>query len=208
MQLESKHRRQIIDGFCRAVEAKGIAGTTIADIAREAQVSKRTFYEHFSDKEACFVEAYRALSVEVMQAVATAVDLEGEWEDQVEAAVRAYLQKLEEKPALTRAFFLEIHAAGEKALAVRREVLEQFAEMTRGFVAAARRRLPDLVPLSPSMAMAMVGGINELLLLKVEKSMRLGDLAETAVELVRAVVARRGGGRPRARYDRSLARAR
>jgi hypothetical protein len=39
------------------------------------------------------------------------------------------------------------------------------------------------------MAMAMVGGMNELMLLKVEKQMRMADLAETAVTLWKAVVA-------------------
>lgn len=190
MQAESKHRRQLIDGFCRAVEEKGLAATTIADVARQAQVSKRTFYEHFADKEACFIAAYRQLSAELMQAVAAAVDPDGDWHEQLDAAVRAYLTMLEARPALTRAFFLEIHAAGRQALAVRREVLVEFAELTRSFAAEARRRQPSLAPLSPTMAMALVGGINELLLLKVEKSARLHDLAETAVELVRAVVAR------------------
>jgi hypothetical protein len=42
------------------------------------------------------------------------------------------------------------------------------------------------------MAMAMVGGMNELMLLKVEKQMRMADLAETAVTLWKAVVAPAG----------------
>ncbi len=83
MQEKSVHRRQLIDGFCRAVEYKGIAATTIADIVERAQVSKRTFYEHFSTKEACFVAAYRELSVELMTAVAAADDAEAPWEQQI-----------------------------------------------------------------------------------------------------------------------------
>ncbi len=103
--------------------------------------------------------------------------------------MRTNLAALDERPALTRAFFLGIHAAGAEALAARREVLERFAELTRTLVAEARRRVPTLEPLSPTMAMAIVGGINELMLLGVERAMRIGDLAETATRLVRAVVA-------------------
>jgi AcrR family transcriptional regulator len=194
MQDESQVRERLIAGFCDAVEKKGVAATTIIDVASHAQVSKRTFYEHFRDKEDCFVATYRALAVDLMHAVVEAAGAERDWQDQIEAAVRAYLERLDERPALTRAFFLEIHAAGPKALTVRREVLAQFAEVTRGLVAEARKREPQLAPISPTMAMAIVGGINELLLLKLEKSLRLGDLADTAVELVRAVVSRSDGG--------------
>ena len=35
---------------------------TIADVVRVARVSKRTFYEHFADKEACFLALYAETS--------------------------------------------------------------------------------------------------------------------------------------------------
>ena len=166
-----------------------MAGATIADIVRHARVSKRTFYEHFADKEACFVAAYRELSEQTMQAIAAAVDFERPWDEQIAAAVRVYLGVLDSRPKLTRALFLGVHAAGARGIGLRREVLERFAELTRGFVAEARKRQPELRPLTPAMATAMVGGMNELMLLKVEKQMRMADLAETAVTLWKAVVA-------------------
>jgi AcrR family transcriptional regulator len=179
--LAGAHRLLLIEGFCLAVEERGLAGATIADVVRHARVSKRTFYEHFSDKEDCFVAAYRELSEQTMQAIAHVVDLTQPWEVQLASAVRVYLQVLDSRPKLTRAFFLGIQ--------LRREVLERFAELTRGFVSEARKREPWLRPLTPTMAMAMVGGMNELMLLRVEKQMRMADLAETALTLWRAVVA-------------------
>ncbi|MGZ3427724.1 MAG: TetR/AcrR family transcriptional regulator [Polyangia bacterium] len=187
--LADAHRLLLIDGFCLAVEERGLAGATIADVVRHARVSKRTFYEHFSDKEDCFVAAYRELSEQTMQAIAHVVDLTQPWEVQLASAVRVYLAVLDSRPKLTRAFFLGIHAAGPRGIQLRREVLERFAELTRGFVSEARKREPWLRPLTPTMAMAMVGGMNELMLLRVEKQMRMADLAETALTLWRAVVA-------------------
>ena len=186
---DEAQRRELLEAFCRAVEERGLAATTIADIVRHARVSKRTFYEHFADKEACFFAAYRAIAGEVMRQVATAVNFEASWEAQIEAAVRTYVTVLDSRPKLTRAFFLEIHAAGARAIALRREVLTEFAELTRGFVAQARKRQPELVPLTAAMATAMVGGINELMLLKAERHMKSVDLAETAVALCKALVA-------------------
>jgi len=188
---DAAQRNELMEGFCKAVEERGLAATTIADIVRHARVSKRTFYEHFADKEACFFAAYRALSAEVIRRVASAVDFAASWEAQIESAVRAYVTALDERPKLTRAFFLEIHAAGARAIALRREVLSEFAELTRGLADEARRRQPALQPLTPALAMAMVGGINELMLLKAERQMQLDDLAETAVTICKALVAPR-----------------
>ena len=183
------HRLALSEGFGRAVEERGIDGATVVDVVRHARVSKRTFYEQFPDKEACFVAAYRELAEQTMQAIAAAVQADAPWEQQIEAAVRGYLDVLDSRPKLTRAFFLGILAAGARGITLRREVLERFAELIRGFVAAARKRQPELRPLTPAMAMAMVGGMNELMLLRVEKQMRMSDLAETAVTLWKAVVA-------------------
>src|SRR6185312_5071934 len=68
--LLSSPRLQLIEGLCAAVEARGLAATRIADIVRHARVSKRTFYEHFADKEACFVEAYREMARQTMEEIA------------------------------------------------------------------------------------------------------------------------------------------
>ena len=43
------------DGGRAAVAGKGYAATTIADIVREASVSRRTFYEHFQAKSECLI---------------------------------------------------------------------------------------------------------------------------------------------------------
>ena len=182
-------RQALVDGFCLAVEERGIVGATVVDVVRHARVSKRTFYEHFADRDACFLAAYRDLSEQTMQAIAAAVDVDAPWEEQIAAAVRVYLEVLDSRPKLTRACFIGIQATGARGLALRREVLERFAELVRSFVAQARKRRPELRALTPTMAMAMVGGMNELMLLRVEKQMRMSDLAETAVTLWKAVVA-------------------
>jgi len=180
---------QLVEGLCAAVEVRGLAATRIADIVRYARVSKRTFYEHFADKEACFVEAYREMGKQTLQEIAAVVDLSAPWQRQIEEALRAYFTALDARPKLTRAFFLEIHVAGARALTLRREVLERFAELTSRFVTLARKSQPALRPLTPLMATAIVGAINELMLLKAERAMRMNELLETAVTLVTTMVA-------------------
>ncbi len=183
-------RARLVLGFVRAIEETGYAAATIADIVRHARVSKRTFYEHFSDKEGCFLAAYLAASEQTLLAIAEAATKPASWEKQLDAALDAYLGALESNPALTRTCLLEILSAGPGAILVRREVQQRFAEQLRGFADAARRRHPELKRLTPAMAAAIVGGINELVLLSVERgpARRLSELAATAGELVRAVV--------------------
>src|SRR6187455_2663699 len=50
-------RERLIAGLAEAVAENGYAGTTIAHIPRQAAVSRRTFYEHFSSKDECFIAA-------------------------------------------------------------------------------------------------------------------------------------------------------
>jgi AcrR family transcriptional regulator len=180
---------QIIGGLCGAISEKGYAATTIADIVRHARVSKRTFYENFADKQACFLAAYRELSEQTIALMTSAVDAAATWEEQLTQAVATYFAVLGGEPALTRTFLLEIHAAGPRALELRREVMDRFAEVTRRLVDEARKRQPRLKRLSPAMATAIVGGVNELMLLKVEEARPTKELAQTATELVRALVA-------------------
>ncbi len=191
---EGSTRARLVEGMAAAVVEKGYAQATIADVVRHAGTSKRTFYEHFVDKEACFLATYTAASDDVLTSIAAAVDERAPWRRRIAAAMRAYTDALEARPALTRTFLLEIHAAGPGALRARRAIHGRFAALLRGFVDAARAEERHLAALSPSMATALstalVGGINELVLEALEKGQgaRLAVLADTATALVEAVV--------------------
>lgn len=185
------HRLRLLEGFASAVSERGYAATTIADIVKHARVSKRTFYEYFEDKEDCFL----ALYAEAIEILIAGVDRAlrqpaSTWQAQLDAGLDAYLSALEENPALTRACLLEIQAAGKRALELRLRGHARFASLLRAFVERTRAEHPSLRPLSVPMATALVGGIDELLLVNVEAGAksRLTELRETAAELMRAVL--------------------
>jgi len=93
-------------------------------------------------------------------------------------------------PALTRSCLLEIQAAGPRALELRLRGRAKFAGVLRAFVERTRVEHPRLRPLSAAMATAVVGGVDELLLVNVEAGARsrLTELRGTASELIRAVL--------------------
>ncbi|MGK8503292.1 TetR/AcrR family transcriptional regulator [Nocardia asiatica] len=52
---DSGFRRRLLDGMAVAVRERGYQDTTVADVVRHARTSRRTFYEHFSSKQDCFI---------------------------------------------------------------------------------------------------------------------------------------------------------
>jgi AcrR family transcriptional regulator len=193
MQLPGDTRGRLLGGLALAIVEKGYGAATIADVVRHARVSKRTFYEHFADKEACYLALYAAVNDQLLALIAQAVHGSGSWRKRVEAAAGAYLSELAAQPALTRTFLVEIQAAGPRALAARRAMHERFAEHLRALTAQAAADEPAITPLSPALATAVVGGINELMLQAVEdgRARELADLTGVATELIVSVVSAR-----------------
>ncbi len=173
-----------------AATERGYADVTIADVVRHARVSKRTFYEHFPDKESCFLAAYLAVATELLGRIAAAAAQEAQVEGRIIAAAKAYFSTLEANPTLTRTFLSDIHAAGPKALELRRKIHQQFADTLRMLVESERVHLANMRPLSRELATAIVGGINELIMLAIEEGRgeRLTEVADAAIELAFAVL--------------------
>jgi AcrR family transcriptional regulator len=182
----SEHRSRLLQGMAHSVAAKGYADTTIADIVREAGVSRRTFYEHFTSRADCLIALYEAASRNALRVLQDAIDPSRDWQTQVEQALTAYLQALARNPVLLRTLFIDILGLGAPGLAARRRVNEAIA----GFmlhVINARQPAPVL---EHGMAIAVVGGIHELVLQAIERERvdALPELAGQAGRLLRAVV--------------------
>lgn len=181
-----QHRRRLLEGMAHAVAAKGYAETTIADIVREAAVSRRTFYEHFSTKAECLIALYGAASHNALKVLRDAIDPAHEWQTQVESALNAYLGCMAQNPVLMRTLFIDILGLGPEGLEARRRVNREIAEFMLGVVNTPTRK----TPLTAGMAMAVVGGINELILESIEQDRiaQLQELVAPASALVRAVI--------------------
>ena len=129
--VAASQRTRLLEAAGRAVAEKGYAAATIEDIVRGAGVSKKTFYEHFPDKLACFLAAYEAASDELFEHVREAQDAAEPGRARTQAGIRAYLRWLAAEPALARVFLIEIAAAGPKALECRERLRDRYAERMR-----------------------------------------------------------------------------
>jgi AcrR family transcriptional regulator len=180
------HRRRLLDAMAHAVARKGFAETTIADLASEARVSRRTFYEHFADKAECLIALYEVASAQALEVLKAAIDPKRDWHTQVDQALNAYLSTLSCNPMLLRTLFIAILGLGPAGLQARRRANLELADFILSVVNDARRAKP----LPAEMALAIVGGVNELILQAIEEDRadRLTELGGAAARLARSVI--------------------
>jgi AcrR family transcriptional regulator len=186
---DRRHHRQLLEGMAACVGGKGYGATTIADVVREARVSKSTFYTHFADKEECYVALYSAASNNVLDAMREADLAAGAagmpWREHLVAVNAAYLGVLAAGGELTRSLLIEVQTAGPSALAMRRDVLSRYVKLMRGVCDALRRGEPGLRRITPAIALGLVGGVNEVVMAAIETGPveAVTDLAGVATDL-------------------------
>lgn len=180
-RVEPDFRRRLLDGLAACIEERGYRDTTVADIVRCARTSKRTFYDHFSTKEECFVELLTANNEDLVDAVRAAVDPEAAWQDQVRQAVAAYVDIIDANPAVTLSWIRELPALGQAARPMLRRGFSRLAAMIVELTAGPGFRRAGLAPLSPGAAVILVGGLRELTAQTVEDGAPAAAILEPAV---------------------------
>ena len=140
--VEASQRTRLLEAVGRAVAERGYAAATIDDVVRGAGVSKKTFYEHFADKEDCFLAAYEAASEELFRRISEAHAAHEDWLERTRAGIVAYLRWLAAEPALARVFLIEVAAAGPRALERRERLRDRYAELMRERRLEGQSRLP------------------------------------------------------------------
>jgi AcrR family transcriptional regulator len=155
----------------------------------QARVSKRTFYQHFSGKEACFAALYVAGSVRALNVLRDALRAELPWSTQVERAISAYLATLAENPERARTLYIEVLRMGTPGLVLRRASHARFAAWIVEVVTQKRVLSGAELGMMLALAGAVVGGINELVLQAIEgeKPADLTALIAPASRLVLSV---------------------
>jgi AcrR family transcriptional regulator len=161
-EVAAAQRARLLAAVAGLVAEKGYAAATITEIARRAGVSPNVFYEHFADKEECFLAAYdvfaRALLERIAEEIAPTVD----WHDFISAAAGSYLRALEAEREAARAFLLEMDGAGPGARTRRRAAFAAFAAVFRERHEQIRARDPSLGALPDSVFLGLVHGMRAL----------------------------------------------
>jgi AcrR family transcriptional regulator len=181
-------RARLMLALASVIEDKGYNATTIADIVRIAKVSRRTFYEHYADRDDCFLELYDSTAEWLDSSIIEAASADVDWPERLDRALDAYLGPMAAQPGLTRAFLFEIYSTGQRGEERRRVSNVRFSEQLCQLVELARQRDPSLNPLSFGTATAITGGIRELAMAAAEGHSTIAEVREVARQLIADVL--------------------
>ncbi|MCW2513483.1 MAG: transcriptional regulator [Mycobacterium sp.] len=181
-------RRRLLDGLAESITERGYRATTVADVVRSAKTSKRTFYDEFASKEECFVELLAANNEDLIAHITTAVDPEATPDDQVHAAVAAYVEHIESRPAITLSWIREAPALGDLARPLNRLAMQHLTDMLVGISGSPGFQRAGLRPISRPLALILLGGLRELTALLVEDDQDVRGIIEPAVTAARAIL--------------------
>jgi AcrR family transcriptional regulator len=140
--------------------------TTISDLVARAGISRRTFYEHFANKEECLLATYDAVvEGEVRRLLGVYTDSGGAWLDQLEAMIRALFAALADRPDAARLICVEMGASGEIGVQRWADGAARFERfISRGFQEApGEGTVPDPV------ARAIVGALRKIVYSRVRE---------------------------------------
>ncbi len=206
LEVRVRRQRSRLFAAAAAVFARhGYGEATAEAIAREAGMSKATFYEHFANKEECFLALLEAAGNGVVRAMLAGADGAAEpatgYQELVTRSIRALLQTLAAHPLEARTLLVEGAAAGPRAAQRRDEMLDALTRWLVHENAARAPRLGAPVFADEHDAATVVGGIVEA----VSRHLRTGrpadvrDLEPTLLRLVFGVLSQaRAPGLPAA----------
>ncbi len=149
--------------MARIVTERGYDATTVADVVAEARVSRRTFYEHFADKQDCFVQGcWHGIAV-----LYGAIDRAGRshpdapWRQTVRSGIESFLHALAAHPDYTWIITIESGSV-RPAQAARSAAVEQWVDLWESFAGTIQAQDPGATPLSRSTYRGLVGGLEAL----------------------------------------------
>jgi AcrR family transcriptional regulator len=160
--VSANHRDRLVAACVQEVEKHGYAAMTVADIIKTAAVSRRTFYEFFDSKEACFLATYDLVFGHLARVVLDAYSAESEWPRQVRAGLAALLRFCAEEPRLASLCLVEPIAAGPP-------IADHLREGVGGFSALldAGRQVDGAEDPPAGTADAVVAGIASLIIQRI-----------------------------------------
>ena len=152
-------RARILAAMGDECAARGIGNVTVAHVVARAGVSRRTFYELFSDCEDCFIGAFDEGIARAAREVLGAYDQDAKWVDRVRAGLVALLGYLDADGTAGQLLLVGSYGAGERTVRRRREVVARIVAV----VDEGRFESKTGADLPPLTSEGIVGGVLSVL---------------------------------------------
>jgi len=186
--VAQNQRERILAAVADVTSAASYAEMTVEDIIVTAGVSRRTFYEHFENKDDAFLAAYDAAVAQLVERMSQAVEAEDDPVHRVSAGLGAFLDFVGSEPAFARMCIVEVLAAGPAAVQRRNATMRAFTELIEQNVRQfwGERAPPALT------AETVVGGIHEVIYTRVLRG-EIRELPELLPDLTYSALVPYGG---------------
>ncbi len=130
-QVAANQRQRLLEGMIDAIGEKGYAATTVSDVIRRAGVSRKAFYEHFANKEECFLATYDSIAAVGRRGVSRAFRRAEGLPDSVQAALGELIELAIARPQALRVLMVEIGAAGPAGIERREQLVVRYEDFLR-----------------------------------------------------------------------------
>jgi AcrR family transcriptional regulator len=178
---KTNFRQRLLDALEASIAEEGYARTTVADIVRRARTSRRTFYEHFDSREACFVALLTDANAEQVRQISAAVDANAPWRSQVRQAIEAWISSGESRAELMVSWIRDVPSLGAAARGLQRDAMDNFIQMVQAFSDTDGFRAAGIGPVPRQRIIMLLGGLRELTAITVEEGGRVSDVTDEAV---------------------------
>jgi AcrR family transcriptional regulator len=178
--VKAVQRERLVVAMLMAASELGYREANVQDVIDRAGVSRPTFYEHFANKEDCFLAAFDTSAARLRERLGSAAERGGEnWRDRLRCSLAALIEFTLAEPQTARALIVEARAASADAVMRRVALLEHFATCLD---AEVRELLPS-ASYSAVTAAGVVGGVEALLYSRLCKN-ELDDLEQLLPSLM------------------------
>jgi AcrR family transcriptional regulator len=155
-------RQRLLEAVLEVSGEMGYERVAVRHVIERAGASRATFYKHFEDLEDCFTQAHGEASEWLHRRLIDAAQRQPTWREGLRTGLAELLEFCANRPALAKALFVEVHAAGERALAQRGELMERLSHA----LDRARREIGSRQAPPPVTATFIVGAIDTLVCAK------------------------------------------
>ncbi|GAB3209769.1 TetR/AcrR family transcriptional regulator [Nocardia tengchongensis] len=189
----TSQRGRLIEAMVECVEAKGYHAITLTDIVARARVSRSTFYEHFTNKEQCFIEAVRTASDIMATRIVDELGqlpIDAGAHERIESIVVTFCETVASEPDFARLMLVEAFKVDQESVALRDLSVDRFADLYRAFYAEARVTDPSLPVIADELFALIPDAIGERTrrVIVADGAHRVPELAPLFVEFVNAVL--------------------
>ena len=175
-------RERLLEAMVAVSAESGYQEASVERVLAQAGVSRRTFYDLFEDREDCFIAAYDEIMTHVLTLIVETLAQPSSGEPGIKRALDVFFRFCIDEPDAARVCVVEVLAAGPRARERRDQALQRLTELVEDTLHENGGG-----KLNPLAARALIGGLHELIYLRVDRG-ETAMLPALAEEIVAAQI--------------------